>query len=317
VIVRLIVLGLVGGAMWAQGGPLREASSGALMGGVMPAFYDGYLYACVPDAMVNLFAPDGHNLASFAIQGGGNRKVRVLSVGIAPDQTLAVGWVDFPSAGIDIRDASGNLVRTIDTGRYIPAHLSFGPDHSLWSLGWQRDADTTRMKTAKEDHSIVRKYSMDGHQMGAYLARSLFPAGLEPGMSQWQERRITVTGDRVGIEAISGTSSDQREWVELDLDGNLLGRWRLDPSVEHFGVAFTSDNQLYVEQRDAEGERPHLFRLNRASSTWEPVKVPATEGLFLYGADGDALVFGRWPDGVMHMSWFAQPEKVLKTLSGR
>jgi hypothetical protein len=118
VIVRLIVLGLVGGAMWAQSQPLREASSGALMGGVMPAFYDGYLYACVPDAIVNLFAPDGHNLATFAIQGRGNAKVNVLSVAIAPDQTLAVGWVDFPSAGIDIRDTSGNLVRTIREGTF-------------------------------------------------------------------------------------------------------------------------------------------------------------------------------------------------------
>jgi hypothetical protein len=48
-------------------------------------------------------------------------------------------------------------------------------------------------------------------------------------MSEWQKRRITVTGDRVGIEAVSGNVGNQREWVELDLSGNVTGPWKLDP----------------------------------------------------------------------------------------
>jgi hypothetical protein len=138
-----------------------------------PGFYNGYLYRCDPSHVVTLFAPDGLEILNLPIQ----------------------------SAGIDIRDFYGNVVRAIDTGTYIPAHLSFGEDHSLWSVGWQRRASTATLRE--------------------------FARGLEPGSEEWQERRITVTSDRAGIEAISGNVSNQREWVELDLNGVLKGRWKL------------------------------------------------------------------------------------------
>src|SRR5204863_3930952 len=115
-----------------------------------PGFHNGYLYACEPGpassrglhtrSSVIIFAPDGHMLSTFTIQGRGNGQVLVLAVGIDANGTSAIAWRDLPAAGIDIRDSSGSLVRTIDTGRYIPAHLSFGGDHSLWAFGWQRDA---------------------------------------------------------------------------------------------------------------------------------------------------------------------------------
>src|ERR1700674_3247397 len=107
-------------------------------------------------------------------------------------------------------------------------HLSFG-DHSLWAFGWQRDADREWGFVAK-DYQSVRKYSMDGKEIGTYLPRSLFPPGLPPGIEGWQERRITITSDRAGMEATSGTLGSQREWVELGLNGEVLGRWKLDPS---------------------------------------------------------------------------------------
>ena len=304
----IAVLGLFSVAICSQSAPLQESSSSALFGNLLPGFYNGYLFYCQPSHVLTLFAPDGRLILTLPIQGHGNGDAQILSVAIESDTTLAIAWIDFPNAGIDIRDFYGNVIRTIDTGRYIPSHLAFGEDHSLWSLGWQRKASTKTSVADRQDYSILRKYSPDGKEIGAYLPRSLFPAGLEPGMDQWQIRQITVTGDRVGIEAISGSVGNQREWVELDLDGNLKGRWRLDPTDEFIGVAFTADNQAYVQRRDREAKVYRVLKLNRATSAWEPVDA---SNVTLYGSDGDKLVFAHWSDGIMYLNWNSQPQHSL------
>src|SRR5215467_7895041 len=105
----------------------------------------------------------------------------------------------------------------------------------LWAFGSQRNATDPHDRETK-DYLTLKKYSPDGEQLKAYLWRSMFPAGMEPGEYQWQERRITVTPDTVGIEAPSGMDSGKREWVELDLNGNIMGRWRLDSRNQFPGV---------------------------------------------------------------------------------
>lgn len=208
----MTILAICGLPAWAQ--QLREAFSPALIEHKMPSFYNGYLFSVAPQHVVTLFAPDGQLFLTLPIQGRGNGHVSVRSVAIDDGGRMAVGWSDTPNAGIDIRDSLGNLIRTIDTGRYIPAHLSFAKDHSLWSLGSQRD--TTKPNFPDEqDYAIVRKYSAEGKEVGAYLPRSLFPPGLEPGTEGWQTRQVTVTDDRVGLEVYSGKVGNQKEWVEL------------------------------------------------------------------------------------------------------
>jgi hypothetical protein len=294
---------------WPAEGPLREASAPAIVGNSMPGFYNGYLYSAEPRHVLTLFAPDGHELFSLPLAGRGNGKVAIESVAIDSDGTLALAWQDSPNAGIDIRNLSGSLVRSIDTGLYVPAHLSFGTDHSLWALGWQRDA-AKPTSADQRDYQILKRYSIDGNQTGAYLPKSLFAAGLPPGMSAWQHRAITVTADRVGVEVFSGTNGNQREWVELDLTGNVKGRWRLEEGAEALRVAFTSDDQAYVRRTNYEAQTTQVVRLNRTTSTWDVVK---TADSLLYGADGDKLVFLTSHDGishdgpVLHLSWFPQP----------
>ena len=297
------LLALLSLSLWSANAPIQEASAPAFVSSKMPGLYNGYLFSVEPKHVLTLFAPDGHELFSLPFQGHGNGKVGIESVAIDSDGTLAVGWQDLPNAGIDIRDLSGTLLRSIDTGRYVPAHLSFGQDHSLWAFGFQRDATKPTYRD-KQDYPIVRKYSPDGKEIGAYLSKSLFADGLAPGMNEWQRRRITVTADRVGVEAVSGNIGNQREWVELDLNGNVTGRWRLDAFDEFPGVAYTSNDQAYVHRYNRDKKSTQVFRLNRATSTWDLVNAPDAE---LYGADGEKLVFAHWRDGVMHLSWFQQP----------
>lgn len=184
------LLAIVGACAWTQSGPVREMSAAAIIDDRMPAFYNGYLYSFRPAHIITLFAPNGQIVLTLPIQGRGNGKVSVQSVAIDSDGKLAIGWEDFPNAGIDIRDSLGNLLRSIDTGTYVPAHLSFGEDHSLWVFGWQRDA-TNPNRHNSQDYQTVRKYSIDGQPNGAYLLRSLFPP-------DWS--RVWITGKNDGLQ---------------------------------------------------------------------------------------------------------------------
>jgi hypothetical protein len=297
-----ILLGLLTILTQAQIISLKESTSASLLSDLVPAFYNGYLYSRTPANVLTLFAPDGRQMLTLPLKGGSN--ISVLSAAVDSDTTVAVAWSDEHKAGIEIRDWLGNQIRSIDAGTFVPAHISFGEDHTIWSLGWQRDAAGGEEK----DYPLVRRYAQEGGEIGAYLPRSLFPPGLCPAC-EWQRRQITVTGDRVGIQLVLGRADNQyqMEWVELDLNGRLTGRWKLDPDNLFPGVVLTSDNQAYVH-RSAQSINPwafSLWRLNRAAAAWERVNAP--EG-HLYGADGDKLVFAHW-DYQVHLSWFRQPEK--------
>ena len=111
------------------------------------------------------------------------------------------------------------------------------------------------------------------------------------------------------VQVFSGNPGNKMEWVELDLDGKLTVRWRLDEVAQVGAIAFTSDDQAYLPHFDLVTKTHQVLKLNHATSTWEKVPSP---GLCLYGSDGDRLVFAEWGghgwDGLMHLSWFKQPE---------
>src|SRR5215813_7400412 len=226
----IALLGVFSVCGLAANDPVREVTSQAtrVAHQLVPAFYKGYVYwvgLAGGDSYVTIYAPDGHLALSFDTENGA-----VQSVAIDTDGTTAVASGSWrpKTGGIDFRDSSGTLTRTIKTGTYVPAHISFAEDHLLWSFGYQRDAPDGSRPDQK-DYMMVRKYLANGKEVGAYLRRSLFPPGLEPADAGWQRSSsITVAHDWVGLWATSGESGDQTEWVELDLNGNLLGRWRLD-----------------------------------------------------------------------------------------
>jgi hypothetical protein len=151
---------------------------------------------------------------------------------------------------------------------------------------------------------MLRHYSAAGKEMAAFLPRSLFPKGMEPGGAQRQEQRIHVMPDHIGLVAFSGDTGDKQEWVEVDLNGNVLGRWRID-GQQFARVTPTSDGNVYAWERDPKTQKYIVVRLNRATSTWQPVATGAKGEL--YGADGEQLIFGSWPKGVMLLEWFKQP----------
>ena len=301
----IALLGVFNLAGLAANDPVREVTSQAMRvgGQLVPAFYKGYIYWVGRDGddhAVTIYAPDGHPALAFVDQNG-----PVDGVAIDTDGTIAVAWGSITASGIDFLDSCGTLTKTVQTGRYIAAHLAFAEDHSLWSFGWQRDAADLE-RADRQDYLTVRKYLPGGKEAGGYLPRSLFPPGLEPGGDSWQaSSTISVTRDRVGLWAWSGRDSDHTEWVELDLNGNLLGRWRLDPFHVQT-IAFTTDGHVFVESRNPKTPDLSLYALDRESSTWRRVEAPPIGRL--EGADGDALVFSNFvKPGPMHLCWYQHP----------
>src|SRR6202042_2791386 len=118
-----------------------------------------------------------------------------------------------------------------------------------------------------------------------------------------QSTNITVIGDRIGLLAYAGKVGSQQQWVELSLDGSLIGRWDVD-GAGGANVALTSDGHAYL-QKGMGPKTIQLFTLDRVNSKWDPVTTPMIGSLA--GADGNNLVFYPWGQGPMHLYWFQQP----------
>jgi hypothetical protein len=286
--------------------PAREITSQASIygGQLVPCFYQGYLMF-LDEAhrnLIRLYAPEGELLFDKYLP----EPAADWAHGFAVDgETIAVSWTGRDHrgarrAGIALLDRTGRQIGSIDTRYYFAQHLAFGEDHALWAFGWERDSADP--KKPLRDYMSVRKY-VNGRESGAYMARSLFPHGLEPACLTAQEPGISLARDRIGILVCSGMTSGNPEWVELDFNGQVTGRWRLTGS--HKRIAYTRDGHLYAY--DWNSKAPRMFLLDRASSVLAPIPKPA-EVVTLYGAQGDELVFlASWKPGPMRFLWFKQP----------
>lgn len=296
---------ILSGIAAAANAPIREVASLAMTvpGMAVPAFFKGYIYWAGGHDPLQVYAPDGQPL--YVPRPNGTPE------GFAADTdgTIAVAWTSEKGGGINLHDSSGALLRTIPTGRYRPTHLTFAGDHSLWVLGWQSVAVDSYFPD-RSDYMTVRRFLPNGQPAGAFLPRFLFPKGIEPGNQSWQRSNcITASRDAIGLWVTSGGTGNSMEWVELDLNGNLTGRWRLDRYFYELRVAFTADGHVFMQHADL-GESGQkvtysLLTLDRSSSTWQPVQS-APAGL-LAGADGDDLIFTGNASGPIHLRWYPHP----------
>lgn len=302
----LLVMTLVPLCAMAADSPVREVTSQAMVvaNEAVPAFQNGYMFS-LDRASLQLFAPGGHVAFARVLQIAGveNPSARGLAIDSGGATAVAVAYqrANGFGGGIVFLDRYGLQNGFIDTGLYMPSNLSYTEDHSLWTFGWQRDA-LKQDHESRQDYMMVRKYTADRKDAGHYLPRSLFPDGLEPGGDTWQRMRIAAAHDRVGLLAWSGQDSTLTEWIELNLDGTLIRRVRLegggDPNIN---LAFTSDGHLY-RKKVASAD---LEVLDRNDGEWKIAgKSP---GRKLMGADGPLLVFSDGGIGPIVLRWFEPP----------
>jgi hypothetical protein len=299
--------------------PVRELSTQAVPSAhsIVPLFRHGYLILFppggAPGASLSMikygftaYSPDG-NLAyqkTLQVPGGSQPVVRDVDFDADGNAAVATSAEGGPSgflSGILLLDHTGGDTGFINTDRYVPARIAIAPDSSIWALGWQHDAQSARPD--RQGYMIVRHFSADGKELKAHLPRSSFPPGLEPG-ADGPEVHIEVTNDRVGILAFSGETGATAEWVELDLNGNLLGRYRTDDAPLALALAaFTADDHVYL----AGPKFGELYTLDHASHNWK--LTPQQVAGMLMGADGNSLVYKVGKNvGPILLQWFNQPQ---------
>jgi hypothetical protein len=266
----------------------------------VPAFDQGYLLFTMHGSGFEVWGPDGFLRFFASVENPPGASVTTLAVD--SDGSVAAGFAYLGrqaiSGGIAYFDPSGKQTQFVDTGKYMPAHVCFDHDHSLWTFGWQRDPSSDYEET--RDYMMFRKY-LGGKETGRYGPRSIMPArGLEPGSPSLGLWRLRVANDRVGAMAYSGATSDNRVWVELGLDGHLIGKWAMGRDLQG-GLAFTSSARLCRQTPAGKAKTPGIECLDRGTSAWEHAGDSPVPGLLL-GADGDELVFSR-NDGVITLHW--------------
>ena len=267
------------------------------------AFDNGYVVGWNrQDHGVILYARDGHRLfgiSTFSVPGDG--MAHPLSAAVDTDGTLVLAYEGpISGEGIALFDQTGKATRVMKTRPYRPSQVCFAPDHSIWMLGYEDPLPETG------DFPIFRHYSREGQQLGAFVPRSELLAwggeradnALFPIVGFWSMR---ATKDRIG--AVLHVAGLKRTWVELDLNGNLIGHWTYDLSWEESfePAAFTDRGSLYGNHWIGLN-RDGIFIFDKATSTWKP--VPSLEHGHLIGADGDRLVRQSFD----HLHWLKEPE---------
>jgi hypothetical protein len=196
----------------------------------------------------------------------------------------------------------------IRTNPYGATRLAFSQDGSLWALVWNAEAEKRG-----EDYGIFHRYTPDGRLVGEFVMRSTFPIRGNPASHGGDKGGglCYLWATRNGVGAYFPLVG---EWVELDNSGKLVGRWHPKAPVTASGsfvehVAFTDSGSVYAYL--GIGFRRVLCRLNKSAGAWEPIDGTDFEfgraalvPRFLYGTDGDHLVF-RGPGG--DLVWLNEP----------
>ncbi len=269
----------------------------------VPTFDKGYLIAINRPNGLEVWGPDGQLVFRTALADPPSALVTSVAIDTGgtggTGGTVAVGFsYSIPqgyAGGIAFLDRSGKQIRKIDTARYLPSHLCFDKNHRLWTFGFQRDAVRNETED-REDYLLFRQYSSDGRPLGAFISRSLFPKpGLSPGGSSGGLWRIRAMDDRIGALANAGSSGVEREWIEITLEGQLIGHWKMGPNPM-FGTAALA--KLGVCEQVVENRVPRVDCLDRETGTWKALsnRLAGTDGRplgNLLGADGDSLVFSQ------------------------
>jgi hypothetical protein len=250
---------------------------------------------------LDIIAPDGtpgHLRQDAAVDTDGSAIVPISYGGYG-------GKGHVKGGGIVLVNPAGKQTQFIDTELWLPAHACFALDHSIWVAGTQFDSKGDH--ALRQDYQLIRKYSRDGKLMGEFLPRSLFPSGLPPTESG----RIQAASNRIGVLLHPGMVSNEPEWVELDLNGKLMGRWKLGPSstgdpdahreIYSLGqLAFTADARLFAQPHDAASKKYQMKIFDRSTSSWQStnaVAIPPARA-YLVGADGNKLAFESRSDSV-------------------
>lgn len=193
---------------------------------------------------------------------------------------------------IDLLDASGKLKLTINTGSYVPQHVVFAPDHTIWTVGYVAGNDGS-----SQDFNVLHHYARTGRELGQALLWSQI-AGDENSYTALQPliggRQLYVGNDRMGFE--SGSHYGHSTWIEVSFSGVLLGKYDLGRYRELCYVprAMTAGGSVYAAIYKS-NQFDGWAALDRSKKAWQ--KVAGYPNGRIIGSDGENLVFSKGDGG--------------------
>lgn len=143
---------------------------------ITPTFDKGYLAVYEPEHAVSLYRPDGSLAEKVTTQVPHAAWTNVVNASPDTDGSLALA-VEYRidhlgGGGVTVFDPTGSQTAFIDTSAdYWPAQVCFGPDHSIWAIGWRR---LNASAASNADYFVLRHYARNGQLLGAFLPRSSF-----------------------------------------------------------------------------------------------------------------------------------------------
>jgi hypothetical protein len=304
----LIAAALFAGAAFAASAPVREVQSECpdLPGREICWFRNGYIFQLehFVKGVIGVYAPDGRFRLNLPVRLPGADVAWANDVAVDSDGSFVVGAMGdgnvgpVTQRGLVMLDSHGIQTGVIDTKNFWPNHVAIAEGHSIWVLGSESKSRN------RPDYMILRKYNRTGELVGSYLPRSTFPAGLEPGEAS-PAVTLMAAGNRIAIVAFSGTSGDLLELIQLDEDGNVLGRMRADHLTGPIGFALTTDGHLYA--RSGGGLAKSILLFDVVAGTSKNLDPPRNVD-WLMGGDQENLVFHiPGGSGQTKAGWFTQP----------
>ncbi len=267
------------------------------------------------EGVTNLIGADrsGKIVFQHTVWLAGAAKVLMIGTAVSKEHLVAVsGFASFPSAPDinfvrEIRP-DGSLLRMIDTSRFSAFSLAYDGQGDLWIAGSQN------MEQDKwPEHNVLRRYR-DGRLQGEFLPYSDFLPRYEPGTKSTTHPAMHGNGSRAFLlplrQGVGLWSPGSHEWIEVGSDGTVLGRWQARlpqpsetplaaqtnspaPRMTLYGLAVTSSGEVVasIQERNV---RHRIYRLDKASSSWQEIAVSADipESVsYVAGADGESVVY--------------------------
>jgi hypothetical protein len=268
---------------------------------LVPRWTNGALVAIEADGTaspsIHVFDRQGNKTRDINLPIPQARTVRVLSAAHTPKGGLALCGFAVDSQGhmADYLAFAEPLSEKIDIVRltpYTPLAVAVAPNGDVWTVGFE--VDEQRRPSKATDAGIIRRFTHDGKQVGAYLPSSNIPiSDLTSGVPN-----LAATSDRVGWY-----QSESQSYFELSRDGTIQTYPGLALSGREYvhGLGITDRGDVFVTKY-GNGNSADLYRLDRSTRTWLLVAPPSLERMLpnhratalytgrLVGVEGNSLV---------------------------
>lgn len=268
----------------------RDIASGM----TVPKWINGRMVSLWPElvhndsrANVQVYDSDGRKIYEARVWPRGASRVALHDVAVSlQGDVVVVGHANdssSPGSFFARIKPSGEVSPPIRTQPFEGLSVTFGPDGTLWILGWELN----HLRSFGPDHATLRRFTLDGKLLGEFLPWSSFgcPPDRHPAAGDGAKATLLASQDRIIV-----LSADCEQWIELSPEGEILRRISLSGTglLPAFFAAITADNSVYVRHLSSLS----LCRLQAEPRTCEEIQGPENYSLLgsLLGADGAALV---------------------------